>query len=98
MNKMKIFTAPSQSVTFEIGEEVQTPQPPSQEDDEDKGWECVWKCHTATPVVYMSFSPDGTLFATAGKSDRLVKIWFENKQCKFYLPTVYFEYNLKNNT
>ncbi|TGZ38449.1 DmX-like protein 2 [Temnothorax longispinosus] len=28
----------------------------------------------------MSFSPDGTLFATTGMNDRLVKIWFENKQ------------------
>ncbi|XP_066993059.2 dmX-like protein 2 isoform X2 [Anabrus simplex] len=70
---------PSQGVTFEIGEE--TPQPTQEEDD--RGWVCVWKCHTATPVVYMAFSPDGTLFATAGKSDRLVKIWFENKQLLF---------------
>lgn len=68
---------------FEIGEEVQPPQPSGQEED-DRGWECVWSCHTATPVFHMSFSPDGTLFATAGKSDRLVKIWFENKQCEFH--------------
>ena len=32
----------------------------------------------------MSFSPDGTLFATAGLNDRLVKIWFETKQCNFF--------------
>lgn len=32
----------------------------------------------------MSFSPDGTLFATTGMNDRLVKIWFENKQ-RMYL-------------
>nr|CAD7407147.1 unnamed protein product [Timema cristinae] len=51
--------------------------------EEDRGWECIWKCHTATPVVHMAFSPDGTLFATSGKSDRLVKIWFENKQLLF---------------
>jgi WD domain, G-beta repeat. len=69
-------------VTFEIGDEIHPQQPPGQEED-DRGWECVWSCHTATPVFHMSFSPDGTLFATAGRSDRLVKIWFENKQCKF---------------
>ncbi|XP_047120921.1 dmX-like protein 2 [Schistocerca piceifrons] len=75
--------AQSHGVTFEIGGDApQSPQLPGQE-EEDRGWECVWKCHTATPVVYMSFSPDGTLFATAGKSDRLVKIWFENKQLLF---------------
>lgn len=48
------------------------------------GWECVWNCKTATPVHHMAFSPDGTLFATAGRNDRLVKIWFENKFGKFF--------------
>ncbi|XP_023723664.1 dmX-like protein 2 isoform X1 [Cryptotermes secundus] len=75
-------TAQGTGVTFEIGDEIQPQQPSGQEDD-DRGWECVWSCHTATPVFHMSFSPDGTLFATAGKSDRLVKIWFENKQLLF---------------
>lgn len=44
----------------------------------------------------MAFSPDGTLFATSGKSDRLVKVWYENKHCKFltflYLLFVYIIY------
>jgi len=31
----------------------------------------------------MAFSPDGTLFATCGRNDRLVKIWYENKQVLF---------------
>lgn len=42
----------------------------------DIHWECVWKCATATEVHFLSFSPDSCLFATAGKFDRLVKIWF----------------------
>lgn len=75
-------TAQGAGVTFEIGEEIHPQQPSGQEED-DRGWECVWSCHTATPVFHMSFSPDGTLFATAGRSDRLVKIWFENKQLLF---------------
>uniref|UniRef100_A0A1B6CLX3 RAVE complex protein Rav1 C-terminal domain-containing protein n=1 Tax=Clastoptera arizonana TaxID=38151 RepID=A0A1B6CLX3_9HEMI len=72
-------------VTFEIGEDAMGPQKDSIPafDEEERGWECVWKCHTATPVLHMAFSPDGTLFATAGKNDRLVKIWFENKQLLF---------------
>lgn len=45
----------------------------------ERGWECVWKCQTPTAVFHVEFSPDGTLFATAGREDRLVKIWFENK-------------------
>jgi hypothetical protein len=41
-------------------------------------WDCVWKCKTSTPVSFLRFSPDGTLFTSAGKADRLVKIWFES--------------------
>ncbi|XP_075227186.1 rabconnectin-3 alpha isoform X2 [Lycorma delicatula] len=83
-------------VTFEIGEEAgestgcnkgPASLPPGL-DEEDRGWECVWKCHTATPILHMAFSPDGTLFATAGRNDRLVKIWFENKQLLFPSKTV----------
>lgn len=54
-------------------------------EDDSPAWECVWRCKTAAPVTHMAFSPDGTLFATAGNNDRLVKIWFENKHCKLYL-------------
>lgn len=39
-------------------------------------WECIWKHATATEVHFLSFSPDSYLFATAGKFDRLVKIWY----------------------
>ncbi|CAB0020600.1 unnamed protein product [Nesidiocoris tenuis] len=72
-------------VTFEIGEDAMgsinaASEQHTADEDREKGWECVWKCATATPVVHMAFSPDGTLFATAGYNDRLVKIWFENKQ------------------
>lgn len=70
-------------VKFEIG--GGDPKTPNNEQDEgpDESWECVWKCHTAAPVHHMAFSPDGTLFATSGKSDRLVKVWYENKHRKF---------------
>lgn len=72
------------AVTFEIGgsgSDRGDPKTPNNEEEPE--WECVWKCHTATPVHHMSFSPDGTLFATSGKSDRLVKIWYENKNGTF---------------
>lgn len=78
-------------VTFEIGGESQPNLSGSgldTEDDSWQGWDCVWKCRTATPVFHMAFSPDGTLFATAGKCDRLVKIWFENKQLLFPTKSV----------
>lgn len=69
------------AVTFSIGGEAESPGPGDTLSANDPGgWNCVWKCRTATPVHLMSFSPDGTLFATTGMNDRLVKIWFENKQ------------------
>ncbi|XP_055700241.1 dmX-like protein 2 isoform X2 [Phlebotomus papatasi] len=70
------------TVTFEIGGD-RDPKTPTNEEEAEIGWECVWKCHTATPVHHMAFSPDGTLFATSGKSDRLVKVWYENKHLLF---------------
>ena len=43
-------------------------------------WACTWKVRPANPIEYLAYSPDGTLFATCGKSDRLVRIWYENQQ------------------
>lgn len=45
---------------------------------EEVHWDCVWQCKTASPVTFLKFSPDGLLFTSAGKADRLVKIWFES--------------------
>lgn len=69
-------------VKFEIGGERDPRTPTNEEETQEETWECVWKCHTAAPVHHMAFSPDGTLFATSGKSDRLVKVWYENKHRK----------------
>ena len=30
-------------------------------------WNEVWRCEVAIPVVHLKFSPDSTLFATAGE-------------------------------
>lgn len=84
------FSGGTSGVTFEIGGESQPNLSGPNIDGEDEnwtGWDCVWKSRTATPVFHMAFSPDGTLFATAGKCDRLVKIWFENKQCEYYIAS-----------
>lgn len=78
-----IYFLTAGAVTFSIGE-AESPGPADTLAANDPGgWNCVWKCRTATPVHLMSFSPDGTLFATTGMNDRLVKIWFENKQCMY---------------
>lgn len=66
---------------FEIGGGNEPKSPTNDEDavEFSSSWETVWECQTATPIHHMAFSPDGTLFATCGKNDRLVKIWYEHK-------------------
>lgn len=84
--KMQQTHEEPQSVKFEIGgSDPRTPPIEEGTNDADIEWECIWKCRTATPIHHMAFSPDGSLFATSGKSDRLVKVWFQNKHCKFLL-------------
>ncbi|XP_022097370.1 dmX-like protein 2 isoform X2 [Acanthaster planci] len=46
-------------------------------------WENIWTCTTATPVFHLLFSPDGQFFASAGKADRLVKIWYQTRKPSF---------------
>ncbi|XP_030381698.1 dmX-like protein 2 isoform X2 [Scaptodrosophila lebanonensis] len=71
------------AVKFEIGESKETKQTPNAGSDDVSTWENIWSCQTAIPIYHMAFSPDGTLFATCGRNDRLVKIWYENKQVLF---------------
>ncbi|KAK8379722.1 hypothetical protein O3P69_019607 [Scylla paramamosain] len=63
-------------VTFDLGDEAETGGGSS---GDDSRWVCVWRCLTASPTAFLSFSPDGTLFATAAATDRLVKVWYDNK-------------------
>ncbi|XP_013915669.1 PREDICTED: dmX-like protein 2, partial [Thamnophis sirtalis] len=39
-------------------------------------WKCIWQCRTAVSVYLMEWSPDGEYFATAGKDDCLLKVWY----------------------
>uniref|UniRef100_A0A8C0XNH1 RAVE complex protein Rav1 C-terminal domain-containing protein n=1 Tax=Castor canadensis TaxID=51338 RepID=A0A8C0XNH1_CASCN len=39
-------------------------------------WKCVWQCKTSVSVHLMEWSPDGEYFATAGKDDCLLKVWY----------------------
>uniref|UniRef100_A0A8C5PLG4 Dmx like 2 n=1 Tax=Leptobrachium leishanense TaxID=445787 RepID=A0A8C5PLG4_9ANUR len=39
-------------------------------------WNCIWQCKTAVSVHLMKWSPDGEYFATAGKDDCLLKVWY----------------------
>ncbi|XP_071437366.1 dmX-like protein 1 isoform X4 [Pithys albifrons albifrons] len=42
-------------------------------------WRCIWQCKPASQVCLMKFSPDGEFFATAGKDDCLVKVWYNTE-------------------
>nr|XP_022328939.1 dmX-like protein 2 isoform X8 [Crassostrea virginica] len=48
-------------------------------------WVCVWRCKPSTPVYHLRYSWDGLLFASAGKNDRLVKIWYEDRKNQYPL-------------
>uniref|UniRef100_A0A4W2HYN0 Dmx like 2 n=1 Tax=Bos indicus x Bos taurus TaxID=30522 RepID=A0A4W2HYN0_BOBOX len=39
-------------------------------------WKCIWQCKTSVSVHLMEWSPDGEYFATAGKDDCLLKVWY----------------------
>ncbi|XP_067352040.1 dmX-like protein 2 isoform X4 [Channa argus] len=39
-------------------------------------WNCVWQCKTAASVHIAKWSPDGEYFATIGKDDCLLKVWY----------------------
>ncbi|KAL3867333.1 hypothetical protein ACJMK2_044544 [Sinanodonta woodiana] len=47
-------------------------------------WHAVWRCKPSSAVYHLKYSFDGLLFASAGKNDRLVKIWYEDR--KIQLP------------
>ncbi|XP_061596191.1 dmX-like protein 2 isoform X2 [Cololabis saira] len=39
-------------------------------------WTCVWQCKTAASIHIAKWSPDGEYFATVGKDDCLLKVWY----------------------
>uniref|UniRef100_A0A672YKH5 Dmx-like 2 n=1 Tax=Sphaeramia orbicularis TaxID=375764 RepID=A0A672YKH5_9TELE len=39
-------------------------------------WNCVWQCKTAASVHVAKWSPDGEYFASVGKDDCLLKVWY----------------------
>ncbi|KAM5235802.1 dmX-like protein 2 isoform 1-T1 [Ctenodactylus gundi] len=63
--------APPGGDILEEEEEVDNKVPPVLND-----WKCVWQCKTSVSVRLMEWSPDGEYFATAGKDDCLLKVWY----------------------
>lgn len=48
-----------------------------------RGPERIWTCPSVRHVDYLKYSPDGTLFCTASRSDKRVKVWFEVSDRQF---------------
>ncbi|XP_004639054.1 dmX-like protein 2 isoform X2 [Octodon degus] len=63
--------APPGGDILEEEEEIDSKVPPILND-----WKCVWQCRTSVSVQLMEWSPDGEYFATAGKADCLLKVWY----------------------
>ncbi|KAM6182021.1 dmX-like protein 2 isoform 4-T4 [Erethizon dorsatum] len=63
--------APPGGDILEEEEEIDNKIPPFLND-----WKCVWQCKTSVSVQLMEWSPDGEYFATAGKDDCLLKVWY----------------------
>lgn len=78
-------SAAAAGASFHIGNSA-----PEKESVENLGWHCMWRTRPANPVAHLAFSPDGTLFATAAKNDRLVRIWYQNQQRKSFYGKEYF--------
>lgn len=63
----------SQMVSFSLGEndhgEMEVPEK----------WKELWGCKVPSPIAHLDFSPDGRYFASVGKADRLVKVWYRSR-------------------
>ncbi|XP_053127959.1 dmX-like protein 2 isoform X3 [Hemicordylus capensis] len=75
---LQLWAPPSSDILEEEEEEGD----PETEIKDDKihpvlnDWKCIWQCKTAVSVHLMEWSPEGEYFATAGKDDCLLKVWY----------------------
>ena len=45
--------------------------------DTQADWFCAWQYKSPNPISNVKFSPNGHYFATVGKDDSFVKIWYK---------------------
>ena len=62
-------------VKFEIGQNEG-----HEKQQKTTSWSCLWKTRPANSIEFLAYSSDGSLFATAGANDRLVRVWYQNQQ------------------
>ena len=66
----------SENVSFQLGSAEDSDQ------ETQTTWSCLWKTRPANSIAFLAYSSDGSLFATSGANDRLVRVWYQNQQCK----------------
>ncbi|XP_011784010.1 PREDICTED: dmX-like protein 2 isoform X3 [Colobus angolensis palliatus] len=69
-DSIQLWAPPGDDI-LEEEEEIDNKIPPVLND-----WKCIWQCKTSVSVHLMEWSPDGEYFATAGKDDCLLKVWY----------------------
>uniref|UniRef100_A0A2K6SRS9 Dmx like 2 n=1 Tax=Saimiri boliviensis boliviensis TaxID=39432 RepID=A0A2K6SRS9_SAIBB len=69
-DSVQLWAPPGDDI-LEEEEEIDNKMPPVLND-----WKCVWQCKTSVSIHLMEWSPDGEYFATAGKDDCLLKVWY----------------------
>uniref|UniRef100_A0A8D2FA89 Dmx like 2 n=2 Tax=Theropithecus gelada TaxID=9565 RepID=A0A8D2FA89_THEGE len=69
-DSIQLWAPPGDDI-LEEEEEIDNKIPPVLND-----WKCVWQCKTSVSIHLMEWSPDGEYFATAGKDDCLLKVWY----------------------
>lgn len=52
--------------------------------DSANHWHLSWSCELAQSIDFLRYSPDSTLFCSAGKPDKLVKVWYETRTTNSY--------------
>ncbi|KAM3828236.1 dmX-like protein 2 isoform 6-T7 [Vipera latastei] len=79
-DNLQLWAPPAKDVLEEEDEEGEDNPDLGVKDDKNhpvlNDWKCIWQCRTAVSVYLMEWSPDGEYFATAGKDDCLLKIWY----------------------
>ncbi|KAK9393976.1 WD repeat-containing protein [Crotalus adamanteus] len=79
-DNLQLWAPPAKDVLEEEDEEGENNLDVGVKDDKNhpvlNDWKCIWQCRTAVSVHLMEWSPDGEYFATAGKDDCLLKVWY----------------------
>lgn len=73
---LQLWAPPTSDIPEEDEEDLDTEGRPDRFHQILNDWNSIWQCKTAVSVHLIEWSPDGEYFATAGKDDCLLKVWY----------------------